>query len=362
LTIPCEEDFRAWRSIKSFLYVNHNMNMAAIAREVGVSAMTVSRALRNDPRVSPELAEKIRSTAERLGYRPNPLVSALMSQRRRKTPSPYEPVLGFVTRFQTRDGWKRVRLYREFFDGAGRTASKHGYQLQEFWLGEPGMTSKRLSQVLRTRSIHGLILAPLPEPRGRVDLEWEHFCSITLGYSIAQPGLHRVCNHQFRSIQQLLARLRELGYRRPCLALPKSLDDRVLHQWLGGFLVDQTNFKSAPLPVFLRADEKWMQAPFARWLNRYEPDVVIGQQKELFVWIEQSGRRIPQDIGFAHLDCSAPNGRVSGIYQNGPEVGAASADTLVAMLQRNEHGLPTLPHTLLIEGSWVQGETLKATA
>jgi LacI family transcriptional regulator len=336
------------------------MNMATVAHKLGVSVMTVSRALRHDPKVGLELGEKIRATAESLGYRPNPLVSALMSQRQRRKPGPYKPRLGFITRFPTRDGWKQVRLYREFHEGAAQTASRNGYQLEEFWLGEPGMTSRRLSQVLLTRNIHGLILAPLPEPRGRVDLEWRDFCAVTLGYSIAQPGLHRVSNHQFRSMQQLLARLRELGYQRPCLALPKCLDDRVLHQWLGGFLVHQTEFTPRPIPVFLRADDQWMQLPFERWLNRYEPDVVIGQQQELIDWIEQSGRRIPQDIGFAHLDCPAPNGHISGIYQNGPEVGAASARTLVEMLHQNERGLSKLPRTLLIEGLWVQGQTVRA--
>lgn len=335
------------------------MNMATVAHKLGVSVMTVSRALRHDPKVSVGLREKICATADGLGYRPNPLVSALMSQRQRAKPALYEPRLGFVTRFPTRDGWKQSRLYREFHDGAAQSARKNGYQLEEFWLGEPGMSARRLSQVLLTRNIHGLILAPLPEPRGEVNLEWAHFCSIALGYSICQPGLHRVSNHQFRSMQQLLARLRALGYQRPCLALPKSLDDRVLHQWLGGFLVDQAEFNPRPIPVFLRADDKWMQLPFERWLNRYEPDVVISQQQELIDWIQQSGRRMRQDIGFAHLDCPTPNGAISGIYQNGPQVGAVSVDTLVAMLHQNERGLPALPRTLLIEGLWVQGETVR---
>ena len=59
------------------------VRMREIAREVGVDASTVSRALRGDPRIGVGLSEKIRGAAERLGYRPNPLVSALMANRRR---------------------------------------------------------------------------------------------------------------------------------------------------------------------------------------------------------------------------------------------------------------------------------------
>lgn len=43
-----------------------------VAREVGVSQSTVSRALRGDPRVSEETRKRIYASAERLGYAPRP--------------------------------------------------------------------------------------------------------------------------------------------------------------------------------------------------------------------------------------------------------------------------------------------------
>jgi hypothetical protein len=52
---------------------------------------------------------------------------------------------------------------------------------------------------------------------------------------------------------------------------------------------------------------------------------------------------------------------LSGVYQNGPEIGVAAADALVAMLQRNERGVPRFPRALLIEGSWAQGTTTKSS-
>ena len=336
------------------------MNMAAVAREAGVSTMTVSRALRHDPKVSPGLRLKIQEIAARLGYRPNPLVSALMSQRRAGRHPTDQLKLGFITNFASRDGWREERLYREFYDGATRAAERQGYRLEEFWLREPGMTARRLSRILVTRNIHGVILAPLPDAEGRLELVWEDLCAIAIGYSISEPGLHRVSNHQFRSMAQLMPRLHELGYRRPGLALPQSLNDRVLRQWLAGFLVEQTSFEDSRVPAFIKRDEEWMPEPFENWLDAYEPDVVIGLQKQLIDWVQASGRRIPEDIGVALLDCPAPNDRLSGIYQNGPEVGAAAADALIAMLHQNERGLSGFPRTVLISGSWVPGATLRA--
>ncbi|MEV0523880.1 LacI family DNA-binding transcriptional regulator [Streptomyces sp. NPDC050439] len=48
-----------------------------VAERVGVSAMTASRALRDDPRVLPSTRERIRVAAAELGYRPNEVARSL---------------------------------------------------------------------------------------------------------------------------------------------------------------------------------------------------------------------------------------------------------------------------------------------
>ncbi|MGN1057575.1 MAG: LacI family DNA-binding transcriptional regulator, partial [Comamonas sp.] len=55
--------------------------MSDVAAAIGVSAMTVSRALRGERRVQPELVEKIKAAAQRMGYVPDPAARALASQR-----------------------------------------------------------------------------------------------------------------------------------------------------------------------------------------------------------------------------------------------------------------------------------------
>ncbi len=55
--------------------------MQDVARAAGVSPITVSRALRGERAVAPELAERARAAAEQLGYVPDPAARALASQR-----------------------------------------------------------------------------------------------------------------------------------------------------------------------------------------------------------------------------------------------------------------------------------------
>jgi LacI family transcriptional regulator len=331
-----------------------------IAQEAGVSLMTVSRALRKQPVVSTKLKARIQEIADRLGYQPNPLVSALMSQRRAGKPAHYNLKLGYITQFPTRAGWKKIRIFGQFYDGAALGAARHGYQLEEFWLTEPGMTPQRMSKILITRNIHGLIIAPMPLPGTCVDFLWEHFSAVAIAYSLVEPGLHRIAHNHFNSMRLIMQKLWERGYRRPGLAMRRSLDERIHHQWLGGLLAEQkVLFKSPPVQPFLVSDEDWTETNFRKWLDRARPDVIIGHHLYMEEWLQNSNRRVPEDIGLVNVDCPSRTGRASGIYENAPEIGEAASDSLVAILQRNERGVPDLPRTVLIQGVWVNGSTLR---
>ncbi len=58
---------------------NTRVTLKDIANECGYTVNTVSRAMRNDPRLSQGTREMIRETAERLGYIPNKVASSLRS-------------------------------------------------------------------------------------------------------------------------------------------------------------------------------------------------------------------------------------------------------------------------------------------
>lgn len=65
--------------------------MKEVAEKTGVSVSTVSLVLndRDEGRVKPAIAEQVRATAKRLGYRPNPLARSLRTSKTR--------ILGFIS-------------------------------------------------------------------------------------------------------------------------------------------------------------------------------------------------------------------------------------------------------------------------
>ena len=338
---------------------DRSITLKDIAGKAGVSIMTVSRALRSDPSSSPTTRQRIQQIAERLGYRPNPLVAALMSYRRSARPVHKSLAIGFITSFVTRSGWRALKINRDFFNGAAASADLHGYKLEEFWLREPKMTSTRLSTVLYNRNVSGLIVAPLPVALGHLRLDWDKFSAVAIGYSLAGPQLHRAVNHQFRSMRLAMRRLRKLGYRRVGLALRASIDERVDHHWVGSFLVEQ---RRSPLqeqvPLLVVPDREWREEAFRAWFKRNRPAVVISQHEEILDWLQGMGINVPEEVGFVHLNCPDESGRYAGIYQNAPTVGAVAVDFLVGMIHRNERGVPALPHSILVEGVWRDGGTL----
>ena len=336
------------------------VTLAEIAKRAGVSVMTVSRALRKQSNISPETQKKIQAIADQIGYRPNPLVSALMTYRRSAKPVRSHVSLAFLTDFPTRDGWKVSKLYQEFYDGVAESADRHGYGVETFWMREPGMTADRMTQILLTRSIHGLIIAPLPVAHGELELGWEQFSAVTLGYSLTRPLLHRAVNHQFRSMRLAMRELRKLGYQRLGLALPSSLNERVDRQWVASFLVEQLQLDQS-VPLFVPEDPQWTFENFRKWFATQKPDAVISHEEVAYEWLKRIGAHVPDEVGFVHLNCADQRGQFAGIYQNGPAIGSAAVDFLIGMIQRNERGAPALPHSLLVEGTWVEGRTVRAT-
>jgi len=58
----------------------HRTSLKDLARELGVSIATVSRALRSSPEIGQEMQEKVKALAKRLNYRPNPFAQSLRKE------------------------------------------------------------------------------------------------------------------------------------------------------------------------------------------------------------------------------------------------------------------------------------------
>lgn len=337
------------------------ISLRDIAAEAKVNRATVSRALRNHTSIPPETRHRIQEIARRLDYRVNPLVSTVMSHARSEGKERYVGTLAYLTAWPTRNGWNSTATDHSYFAGASARAAQSNYRVEEFWLKEPRMTSRRMSDILQARGITGLILAPLPFPpaRGHLSLDLSRFAAVTLGYSVWRPNVDRVASHHGNNLVRAVRELRRLGYRRIGLALLEGLDERVDRNLVVSFQIMQQGMSAANrLPVML------IKAPgkrdFARWVRVHRPDAVVSFGGPAMQWLRDLGLSIPADVAYVELDLPDTSGACAGINQHSEALAATAVDLLVAQLHRNELGVPTLPKLMLIEGTWVYGATVRA--
>ncbi|MCG3147897.1 MAG: hypothetical protein PCFJNLEI_01338 [Verrucomicrobiae bacterium] len=329
-----------------------------IAAATGVGRTTVSLALRNDPRLPAATCQRIQATAHQLGYVANPLVSSIMATHRHAGGRSIVGTLGFLTAHPTRSGWRNATSQRNY-EGACARAKQLGYQMEVFWLKEAGMTGRRMTTVLRTRGVEGLIIAPLERAVGHLSLDWSRFAAAALGYTMRRPELHRAVHHHFDGMTMTLRRLKRLGYRRVGLVLATQFDERVQHLWRAGFLVAHDQLRPAErVPVLLMRRPNRQE--FARWYDRHRPAVIIGADAVVVEWLRMLGKRVPDDVGFAHLDWAKNLPGLAGVDQKSEAVGAAVVDLVVNQLQRGERVLPATPIVQMVAGRWVDGNSLQA--
>lgn len=335
--------------------------MRDVAARAAVSPATVSLVLRRSPLISAHTCARVLEAAQSLGYRPNPFVQSLMRTRRRRGCAALGPVIAFVTAHATHDGWRRdpTPVFRQMFAGSRARAEECGYRLEEFWLHGQGMSPQRFCTMLRARGIHGLVLAPLPEGNSTLALDWDDFAAVALGFTLTHPGVHRVSNDHFHSLITAYSECRRLGCQRIGLALSETVNEKVQRRWLAAYLVAQFQDAGIPRLTPFVASTLTVDA-FRAWFEAERPDVIIAPApQQLLHWLASWGVRVPEDVGIASLSAPMIGDPLTGICQNGEQLGRRSVDLVVTALERNELGLPTLPDVLLVDGNWNPGQTVR---
>ncbi|MEX2382378.1 MAG: LacI family DNA-binding transcriptional regulator [Opitutales bacterium] len=330
-----------------------------IAREAGVSKNTVSVALRNRPGVGEETRARIRAIADKLGYRPNPMISALMRDLRGRQPGAPVINLAFLHVFEDPGEWENRRYVKETFMGAERRATQLGYHLSPLWIGQADLSPKRIHGILQARGVEGLLLAPLPENIKHLHLHWEPYAVATLGYSLMRPAVDRACTHMRHSLEVTVRELRKLGYRRIGLVISPESDRRTDYAWTAAHAVQVSLHPKLFCPPMIAhdVDPKALSA----WLQTERPDVVIRcGARNLGKSLEDLNIRPPEDLGYVDLLASgSPHPDNATMYRLWDDLGAAAMEILSARLMQNERGIPVNRRTLLVEGTWHSGTSLR---
>lgn len=328
--------------------------MATVARAAGVATSTVSKALREDPTIPAGRRRELQKLAKSLGYRPNPLVAALMarlhSQRRRNDPHH----IAWIDLWPDDREAARTTDFKLMLRGANQRAADLGYQIEVHRVAREGTSAARLHDILVSRSQWGLIIPPVPKEAMSYALNLEGLTGVTIGTSLHQPVMHRVASNLFQGSQLACRKLRERGFRRLGLVLSAAMHERVERKWLGGFLAEQAQWgRSERLPPLLAGETD--QARFVAWFERHAPDVVLLAEPYVAEWMGALRRRAggAPELAWLRRIESMPRSRFA-VDTRPDKMGAAAVELIVAQIHRNERGSPQIPHTLLLDGVWCE--------
>lgn len=328
-----------------------------IAEKAGVNQSTVSRALRNDRRLSVATRNSIQELAREMGYTPNASARALSIIRRAKRPISQHGTLALLLPYVS----PPVSAMDHLIETTRAHAAKSGYKLDLIHFHIPGTGRQQLTRILKARGITGLVVLPdfvSTRMLKRLQLDWSLFSAVTLGHALLWPPLHRVSDNHFGNAKRLVRELIAFGYRRIGLCV----DARVasIHAdggWEGGYLVGMQRLGSVPSPVYYSA--QLPELGFLRdWVLREKLDAVITDSSRCSLAFIHRGFRVPEELGVASL-IGSPENAITGINPNHSRVWTMAVDFLVHLIHSQQRGIPEFPQRILLEGTWLPGNTIR---
>ncbi|MEU0405825.1 LacI family DNA-binding transcriptional regulator [Streptomyces sp. NPDC006197] len=186
------------------------VRLVDVAREAGLSKTTVSAALNGTGRLSPEVREKARETARRMGYRPNATARHLRAGRAR--------LIGYVVGEFAATPWTFLEspYFARLTGATAATALRRGYavvllpagSLQSEWADLSLDAVVVADPVADDPVVEGLLAAGIPVFTDR---------SVE-----GMPGAYWVDVDAGGAVREALDHLREQGARRPVLVVPDS--------------------------------------------------------------------------------------------------------------------------------------------
>ena len=270
----------------------HRTSLKDLAKELGVSIATVSRALRNSPEIGMDMQERVKNLAKLRNYRPNPFAQSLRKEAPR--------IIGVVVPNLV------SHYYSSVLDGIEDEARKKGYSIISANTHEDSEAEVRAIDNFISMHVEGIIAC-----LAQSTTDYTHFEEIaSMGIPLVFFG--RTClTEKFSCVmangdvaaQQATQHLIDTGSRRIAfVGGPNHLDmvRRRKHGYLEALRENRIPI-DRDLVVCDKIDYQWALEKVTELLRRENrPDAILAFNDIItfaaLAAIKQSGLRIPEDV------------------------------------------------------------------
>jgi len=335
------------------------MNIRELAKLAGVSKTTAAYAIKNNPRVSQEVRERVQKLAQEHGYQQSPVVKAFMHEMRRgKAYRERLYSLCYITSLDKTTRVSRLRAYafeRDIFEGARDEAEALGYPLEVITLDPEALSQQRLKQIIQAKGIRGLFIGPGGDAFTQLELDLDQLATISFGYTITEPELDRIASDLLLATKEAANRAFERRYRTIIFAITPNHDDRVGNRWTSGAGALHALHGGRKIRI-LRDRFNVLVEKLVPLIQRCPAPVVLGESN-LIEGLAKSGIRIPRDCGFVALSTNIQSNHTA-IIQPNYQIGKLGIERLSMKVERSQWGIPETPTRTVLKCDWQEGETL----
>jgi LacI family transcriptional regulator len=339
------------------------MNLRELAQLVQLSPSAVSLALRGSLKISAATKKRVRNLARKVGYRPDPRLSTIMSYLRKPATVRQAACLGVISFYEALRPWESSIHLARVHNGMMRRANELGYRLEPLYLRAPGMNVRRFRSILEARGIEGLLCLGAPDFYQDFPAKLDVSAIVTQGLSVRTP-LHRVTSHTFNDTVAALDRLHQFGYLRPGLVLGQHEDLRCAHLHSAAYLGwCEHRLGLGRTPPICRL-KKVEPEPLLLWLKQHRPDALVFVHNhdvldEFRDMLRKNLVRVSQDVGVVVISPFLENSGFDGLQENQRLIGARMVELLTARIAIRDFGIPTHPHIEMVESYWIKGNSLR---
>lgn len=329
-----------------------------IARELGISPSTVSRALKDHPDISPETKKAVNALAEKLNYQPN-IVALNLRQSKTNT---IGVIIPEIVHF----------FFSTVISGIEDIAYSAGYNVILAQSNESLQREKTDIKALFNSRVDGMLISI-----SRETTEFDHIESIiSKGVPIVffdrvydNNQLSKVLVDDFEGAKEATLHLIKQGYKRIAhLEGPPNL--AISKQRLEGFLEahKQNNLSVnkeliVPCPFGTIEEGKSATAKLLKLKN--PPDAIFASNDPAAMGsmqaIKEQGLKIPNDVavvGFSNwLFSSMMDPPLTSVDQPGFEMGQEAARILIRHIERKDKDSEIVPETKILKTKLIVRES-----
>lgn len=318
----------------------------------------MSLALRGDKRISEVRRTQINKKAKELGYIPNPMITALMTNLKRKTKQNAGTAIAFVYFNDSYGVFKVDPFMGQLLKGCKKRLSELGYQFTLMNAKDVNKRYRHYNRVLSTRQVAGVLIPSVPLEIHPELLDFSNLSAVKLGYTCPALLTHRVVPYHSQAIRHTIRELKNRGYKRLGFFFAATLDRHTNEETVAIAMRHNLESKDSSLPIHFYKHEDPDEL-LRDYVRTNKPDVIISDEINILTRLEGSGIRVPEDVEFCCINIHESDADVAGFFLNTPLVGEEMVNFIDSLIRQNKRGLPESPLTLKISGKWIGGRTLR---